>query len=129
MGDHIRKRRLDLKLLQKDVAEILGVDTTTVTNWEKNRCGPSLQLIPKVIQFLGNNLSATATIIEPVLGARIKACRRMLGISQKCLARKLAIDPTTLARWESGKSKPGTKLRKLLNDFLLTSSRGGKGAQ
>jgi hypothetical protein len=30
--DHIRKRRLDVKLLQKDVAAILSVDTMTVNN-------------------------------------------------------------------------------------------------
>ena len=41
IGDHIRKRRLDLGLLQKDVGRLVGVDTTTVTNWEKGRTGPT----------------------------------------------------------------------------------------
>jgi hypothetical protein len=36
IGDHIRKRRLDLKLLQKDISERLGVDETTIYLWEKN---------------------------------------------------------------------------------------------
>jgi len=30
LGDHLRKRRLDLNLLQKEVAEIIGVDETTI---------------------------------------------------------------------------------------------------
>ncbi|MEE9591656.1 MAG: helix-turn-helix transcriptional regulator [Thermodesulfobacteriota bacterium] len=50
----MRKKRLDLKLLQRDVAERLGVDETTVYNWEKNRSNPSLRFIPKIIKFPGH---------------------------------------------------------------------------
>ena len=41
LGDHIRARRLNLGLLQKDVAEIIGVTTDTITNWDKNRLDPT----------------------------------------------------------------------------------------
>jgi len=37
LGDHIKKRRLDLGLFQKDVAVAIGVGTCTITNWEKDR--------------------------------------------------------------------------------------------
>ena len=40
IGDHIRRRRLGLKQFQKDVAEQIGVDTTTVFNWEANTSQP-----------------------------------------------------------------------------------------
>jgi DNA-binding XRE family transcriptional regulator len=53
LGDHIKKRRLELGLFQKDVALILGVDESSVTNWEKNRTKPMLHLFPKIIEFLG----------------------------------------------------------------------------
>jgi DNA-binding XRE family transcriptional regulator len=36
LGDHLRKRRLDKGLLQNDLARLLGVDKTTVTNWEND---------------------------------------------------------------------------------------------
>jgi DNA-binding transcriptional regulator YiaG len=36
IGDHLRRKRLDLKLYQKDVAQILGLDTTSIWNWENN---------------------------------------------------------------------------------------------
>jgi len=48
LGDHIRTRRLDLKLLQEDVAAILSVDTMTVNNWERNTCQPRLYLFPRI---------------------------------------------------------------------------------
>ncbi|OGQ13087.1 MAG: hypothetical protein A2026_07180 [Deltaproteobacteria bacterium RBG_19FT_COMBO_46_12] len=53
IGDHIRKRRMDLKLTQKEVAEKLGVDKTAIQFWENNRVKPSLGNIPKIIEFLG----------------------------------------------------------------------------
>ncbi len=37
LGDHIRKRRLDLGLEQQQVAARLGVSESTVWNWENDR--------------------------------------------------------------------------------------------
>jgi transcriptional regulator with XRE-family HTH domain len=105
MGDHIRKRRLDLGRFQKDVGRLFGVDTTTVTNWEKNRTKPTLRLMPAVIRFLGYSpLPETDS-----LGERLKTYRRTSGTTQKRLAAILGVDPTMLARWESGKLKPDEK--------------------
>jgi DNA-binding XRE family transcriptional regulator len=43
LGDHLRKRRLDVGLFQKDVAVAIGVDTMTICNWEKGRTEPELR--------------------------------------------------------------------------------------
>ena len=109
-----------MKLLQKEVAVILGVDTTTINNWERNRCKPRLYLLPKIVQFLGYNPCPVAE--NPSIPEAIKAYRLMHGLSQKKLAKVLRIDPTTLARWEKGTSKPGAALRKRLAELL--GSRG-----
>ena len=53
LGDHIRKRRLDLKLLQKQVADRIGVHELTITNWERNATVPAIRHIPAIIRFLG----------------------------------------------------------------------------
>jgi transcriptional regulator with XRE-family HTH domain len=53
LGDHIRASRLELGMLQREVAEILGMDTTTITNWERNRCNPSARMLPRILRFLG----------------------------------------------------------------------------
>jgi transcriptional regulator with XRE-family HTH domain len=116
VGDHLGKKRLDLKLLQKDVAGILGVNTNTITNWEKNRCQPKLYLIPKIIRFLG--YTPFSNNEESTLSEAIKAYRLMHGLSQKKLAKGLGVDPTTLARWENSTSKPGKRLRKRLAGLL-----------
>jgi len=49
VGDHLRRRRLELKPLQEDVAERLGTTPCTLRNWEKNRSSLSLAFIPKII--------------------------------------------------------------------------------
>jgi DNA-binding XRE family transcriptional regulator len=46
LGDHIRKRRLDLGLLQKDVAQRLSVSEASIWNWETHRSNPQTYLIP-----------------------------------------------------------------------------------
>jgi transcriptional regulator with XRE-family HTH domain len=103
LGDHLRKRRLDLGLLQKEVGSIIGVDETTIHNWENNRSSPSLYAVPKVIRFLGYNpLPSSPT----TLGEKLLSYRKLNGITQEELARRLGVDPTTLARWERGKSRP-----------------------
>jgi transcriptional regulator with XRE-family HTH domain len=98
LGDHIRKERLDMRLLQKDVAKVLCVDTMTVNNWERNRCLPRLYLFPKIVQFLGYDPFPTEA--KHTIGEAIRVYRLMRGLSQKRLAKILCIDPTTLARWE-----------------------------
>ena len=52
VGDHLRKRRLDLGLWQKQVAEQIGVTTCTITNWELNRTEPEIRYYPPIIDFL-----------------------------------------------------------------------------
>jgi len=115
LGDHIRKRRLDLGLHQKDVAAIVNATTSSVTNWEKNRTTPRLYLLPRIIKFLGcDPLQSNAT----TLGQKIKQYRIQKGLSLSRLARHLGIDPGTLARWEKHESEPTGKLKERVNSLL-----------
>lgn len=119
LGDHLRKRRLDLKLLQKDIAQKLGVDKTSIHNWESGYATPKLWFMPRILKFLGYipfEMKATS------LGEKIKTYRRNLGLTQKALAKQLKIDPTTLARWEKGKGKPVKEFLQTLSDFFSSLS-------
>ena len=118
LGDHLRKRRLDLGLLQPDVALELRVNEMTISNWETNHTSPQLRLIPRILTFLGYCPYHTHS---ESLGKRIRARRRLLGISQKDLARKLNIDPGTLGTWESGRGKPSKAHMSKLVTWLSAS--------
>lgn len=116
LGDHLKKRRFELKLQQKDVANLIRVSKATVYNWEKNRSTPSLYYIPRVIEFLGYDPYDASS---KTLGERIVRARRTLGMTQKELARKLGIDPSTLGHWERGKRKATKGLEKRLDAFFV----------
>jgi transcriptional regulator with XRE-family HTH domain len=102
LGDHIIKRRLNLGLYQKDVAVAIGVDTCTVTNWEKGWTEPELRLIPRIIEFLGYEPDGLRAVS---LGERIRRFRYLRGMSQKELAGRIGIDPGTLSRMERNQGR------------------------
>ncbi|UCE50529.1 MAG: helix-turn-helix transcriptional regulator [Phycisphaerales bacterium] len=90
----MRKRRLDLKMTQNEVATRLQSKADTVRNWEKNRSSPSIQYMPKIVEFLG--YVPFKTQFEN-LGQKVRAYRHFLGLRQKDLANPLRVDADLLA--------------------------------
>ena len=115
IGDHLRKRRIDLVLLQKEVADKLELGAMTICNWEINRTSPQLRFIPRMITSLGYVPYDTQS---GTLGNRIVACRRSMGLTQKALARRLGVGPTVLGRRERGEGRPSKKLAPAPSMFL-----------
>ena len=114
LSDHIRARRLDLKLLQRQVAEQIGVHEMTITGWEGNATIPEVRYIPAIIQFLGYNpLPAATSLPERLAGAR-----KALGLSQRKMAGKLGVDPSTLMGWEAGRHQPTGKSLDLIEKVV-----------
>jgi len=120
LGDHIRKRRLDLKLSQKAVAGRLEVDDMTIVCWEKNRNTPCISQIPKIIEFLGyipyNSKDCTD------LKDKLQYFRKLAGLNQEKLAALLQVDESTVASWERGEHKPIKKMLDKLEGFFKSCS-------
>jgi transcriptional regulator with XRE-family HTH domain len=104
---------------QKEVAERIGVHETSVFNWEANTAQPDLRCIPKVIEFLGYNPLPEAEGI----GARLVRQRTSLGLTQKEAARRLRVDPSTLARWERGERESKGEVRERVEGWLGEDGR------
>jgi transcriptional regulator with XRE-family HTH domain len=101
---------MDLHLLQKDVAKRIGVDESTITNWEKQRTVPEIRYMPDIIKFLGYDpLPKPRDLKEEIVLSRVRQ-----GLSQDELAKRLGIDPTTLASWETGRHRPSRKSLELM---------------
>jgi transcriptional regulator with XRE-family HTH domain len=117
LGNHIRKRRIALGLLQKDVAATLGVTESAVTNWELNRVTPYFTYLPKIIAFLGYTpppyCKKTDNVVE-----QMKLYRLTHGLSQEKFAQLVGVDETTVAKWERGKHEPSKKLNKKLSIII-----------
>jgi transcriptional regulator with XRE-family HTH domain len=115
LGDHLRTKRLDLGLLQKQVGEQIGVCEEVIYLWESNARTPLIRYIPKIIQFLGYEPYAP---IGSTLSEKLKTCRTRLGISQGQLAKMLGVDVSTLGKWERGESHPTQKSLKIIESFI-----------
>src|SRR5262249_18258953 len=82
LGDHIKARRLEVGLFQRQVADELGTDETTLFRWERNTARPQIRYLPRILKFLGYD-----PFPVPVsLADKLRADRRTLGITQKAFA-------------------------------------------
>jgi transcriptional regulator with XRE-family HTH domain len=114
LGEHVRKRRLELWLTQKQAAERLGVNPWTVLNWEKDHTEPPIESMPAIIRFLGYDpFPAPKTIPE-----RLRAKRRAMGWSIKEAALQLGVDEGTWGAWERGATILFRKHRVLVAQLL-----------
>jgi len=99
LGEHLRKRRLILNLDQKQAAEVLGIKSWTVLNWEKGHTEPPVEAMPAILGFLGYDPFPAARNLPE----RLLAKRRMMGWSIRQAATTLKVDPGTWGDWERGK--------------------------
>ena len=113
-----------MKLTKRQLSLRFNVDDVTIYLWEHNQVQPSLAQIPKILEFLGYNPFESK--VEH-LAEKIKAYRRVHGLSQKKLAQQLGIDQSTLAGWERGEHQPTKKLfSKLASVFAAFPSSASK---
>ena len=100
LGEHVRRRRLELGLNQNQTAFQLGTKPWTVLNWEKGHTEPPIGSMPAILQFLGY-----APFPEPQsLPERLFAKRRTMGWSIGEAARHLGVDEGTWGAWECGET-------------------------
>jgi DNA-binding transcriptional regulator YiaG len=120
VGEHIRKRRMALKLKQSEVAERIGVTESCVWNWESNAAAPKIHYMEAVIEFLGYNPLPEATTLPEMLVRH----RTTLGMTQKEAAAEIGVDQGTLARWERREREPtGAHLADVLRFLDLALRR------
>lgn len=115
LGEHIKKKRLELGLTQKEASQHLGVTPFTVINWENGLRKPAIRHVPAICRFLGYHpeLPAPKTLPE-----RLAARRRELGWTQRVAAKKLGVDPGTWSDWERGGTIMANAHRRMIARFL-----------
>lgn len=117
LGDHIRAKRLDLKLRQVDLVKPLQVCQTTIKNWEKNHTQPHLHHIPLICDFLTYcplNENKTEHFGHQLRNYRLFT----LGISIFDLATQIGIDEATLSEIEQTNIIRYTSVLNSINRYL-----------
>lgn len=114
LGDHIRKRRLELNLSQASLAKKLGVNRNAICNWERALQEPSPAIMSKIVEFLGYQPS----IENGTLASRLRAKRRALGMKQAEIAALIGAAIKSLHYWETGVRVPKGRHLKRIQEIL-----------
>ena len=102
----------------------MGVSVSTVKNWEKGRATVGDSYHARVVRFLGYDPSPA----PQSLSERLRKARKAAGLSQKALALRMGLDPSTVRAWESGRVGAGhERVREVLEDFMAEVSAERQG--
>ena len=100
--------------MQKEAAELLGVNPWTVLNWERGHTKPPIASIPVILGFLGYDPFPQPNTVAEKLVVK----RRTMGWSIKEAASVVGVDAGTLRNWEGGKTILYRQHRARIAQFL-----------
>ncbi|MBS1683244.1 MAG: helix-turn-helix domain-containing protein [Bacteroidetes bacterium] len=89
---------MERRLLQKDVAEIVGVTEDCITLWENNKSDPTAKYVAKIIQFIGE----LPPILPDTFAGKVKAYRYVHGLTHAQMGRLVGVNGSTVSAWEAG---------------------------
>lgn len=115
LAKHIRRRRQNLRLYQRQLAEIIDVTESTIYNWERG-VEPELRFIPAIIRFLGYNPLPMPPADDPL--EQLRHYKTTNGMDFYRLGKAMSKDHEQLADWLSGRHKPFRKSLDKIRDFL-----------
>lgn len=113
---------MDLGLLQREVAELLGIATCSVAKWESGVIFPLARYGPKLVRFIGYD-----PLDKPrSFGEKIQQLRWRRGLKQRELARKLGVGVERLRKWEQSKYRPTAELLERFERYCQLTQIGEK---
>ncbi len=115
LGKKIRNKRLELGLLQKEVAKILHTSNDTITNWENEKSLPHISFYPDIISFLGY---FPFSIKRKTIGEKIIFYRYTNGLTQEDFAKKIGLNESTIFHYEKGIHQPHKTVLKKIEGVL-----------
>lgn len=92
-----------------------GANEHPTSNWEQYGAIPTVTFLPAIVKFLGY------CPYDPAWypGETLAMARHYRGITQEAMARLVAVDPGTLARWERNERRPLRLSQKRLEEVLM----------
>ena len=118
INEHIRKKRIDDRHAQSDIANIIGVSEGSIWNWE-NGAQPDFKHIPNIIKYLGY-IPFKNPENGDIIG-RLKYFKQINGLTFKQLGKAIGCHYEQLMYWMNGKVTPCKKNLKIIDGFLKSS--------
>lgn len=123
IGGQLRRRRLQLGLLQREVAQKLGVSMRTLSLWECDKVYPMWEYQPRIAAYLGHNPFTDPEMGRPhdnksiivvnltteaamTFGDNLREVRLKHRLSRVVFAKQLGVNTRTLRNWEMGIHAP-----------------------
>jgi DNA-binding transcriptional regulator YiaG len=121
VGDQVRHRRLEFGWTQEQTAKWFGVTESTIWNWESGGITPNYLFRTVVRVFLGDPLA------DASLPDKLRFLRWVLGVTQRELADKLCVNPSTVEDWETGTCGPNRSNRERIMKLIERSEPSRRG--
>jgi DNA-binding transcriptional regulator YiaG len=103
---------MDKGLLQKDVAELIGVSEDCLRFWEDGTTTlPTAKQFPPLIAFIGYYPLDHETDSS---AGKLRQLRYCQGLNYEQCGAVFGVDASTIRRWELGASKPKPRIAKLI---------------
>lgn len=97
-GDTLKKLRQKMGLRQDDVARMVGVERSTVANWERGAKQPSLETLVKLSQLFGISLDELLGITKLTTALPLaRYCSLVSDPVVKLLAERTGVRATNIA--------------------------------
>ena len=97
IAGHLKAKRLELHLFQSDMVRQVGVEKTSVQNWERGIYQPVPRYYPAIIRFLGY----VPFKHDGSIGGKTRWLRMCAGWNQEELAAAVGCNEVTVWRWET----------------------------
>lgn len=115
IGNHLRNRRVLLKLDQTQVAAKLEVNYRTYVFWENGDIVPRPSHYPAIIRFLGY---LPFEIDRTTIAGKVRVCCLLKGVTKLQFSKMLGLEPRMLVKFERGKKALTHEVDKALNWML-----------
>jgi transcriptional regulator with XRE-family HTH domain len=114
LARNLRRARLEMRMSQRQVADLLGVGQVTVSTWETGRCIPRPENLLQLAELYGRTVEQLTGRVRPAsvlrvsqadgrrLGANLRRARVEVGLTQADAAARLDTDPERISTWERG---------------------------
>jgi Predicted transcription factor, homolog of eukaryotic MBF1 len=123
ISKQLRNLRLELRLNQAELAEIVGVYKNTISRIERGIVFPDETTLQKFADNginldLKSNQNNEETEMTTGIAKEIIKVRKDLGLNQTQFAKKIGIDPSDMSRIELGKKEPSPLTLRKIKDKL-----------
>ena len=102
LADHIKAKRLDLKLSKIDLAKLLKINPLTIGTWENSNKKPVPRMMKKIIDFL--EYTPPLGVDKKTFGGQLYIYRCKNGLTQKDIATELKMDRWAVTKIENNET-------------------------